>query len=255
MNPDYPIIIGLGGKAGVGKTVTAEGLVPRKSVRIDEENMLVWDHIYFALPLYELATIRREVQGENATERQLYLTMEKYLDIFASPIYGGPAFSELVELTYETVEFPISEDPSEKPREFLQMVGTEKCRALNPDVWTQWLSRTVNRRFAPYMDSHRYIMIVSDVRFPNEAEMIMNHPNGLMIKLEASDETRQERLERRDTVPMTEAQSNHSSENLVNVMPFDTRVDTDGLSIEDQVAQVYDIIAKQFQIGNELYAN
>jgi len=257
LNPDYPIIVGFGGKAGVGKTMTAEGLVPQKSMRIDEKNMVVWDHLFFALPLYELITIKRDVQGDNEIQRQLYLTMEKYLDIFGSPIYGAPDLAEVVELVYETVEFALPEDPSIKPREFMQVFGTDKCRALNPDVWVEWMKRTVNRRFAPYKDSHTYVVLLSDVRFPNEAQMIMDHPNGLMIKLDASESVRQERLARRDAnhTSMTKEQAGHKSETLVDVMPFDVKLDTNNWSLEDQIIEVHNLIRDTFRIGSLVDAN
>ena len=51
---DYPIVIGLAGKAATGKTSVAEKIVPKAQIN-SVSNHIVWDHIFFALPLYELA--------------------------------------------------------------------------------------------------------------------------------------------------------------------------------------------------------
>lgn len=256
MNSDYPIVVGLGGLAGVGKTVTAENLVPGKMIRFDHEHGLIWDHLFFAIPLYSLASIRQTVLGELQEQRQLYQVMEKYLDLFNSPIYGGPEFAELVELAYETVEFQMPTNEDEKPREFFQFIGTDRCRMLTPDVFVSWIERTINQRFSQYVDhDYDYIALISDVRFPNEGKMIMNQPNGLVIKLDAQPEIRAKRISKRDGKEMNPEHMAHKSETAVLDMPFDIKMNTDHLSIEEQVSEVSEIIYNHFKIRSTVNAN
>jgi hypothetical protein len=251
MNDDYPIVIGLCGKAGAGKTISAQGIVPGKVVRIDEDSGVAWDHLFFALPLYRLASIRRQT---DSVERQLYQTMEAYLDLYGSPIYGGPKFEELVEITYETVEMPISMNIDDKPRDFLQQVGS-MCRVHNPYVFSQWMQRKFNSRFNTFKDEYRYVSIISDLRFPEEAEMITNQPNGFLIKLEASDEVRADRLYRRDQKHMTTEQLNHISEQFISEIECDASIDTDDLSVDEQALAVKTLIENTFNIRSLTNAN
>jgi len=53
-----PIIIGLAGKAGSGKTSVAESIVPKGSFDTNKYGMK-WDHLFYALPLYEMASIKK----------------------------------------------------------------------------------------------------------------------------------------------------------------------------------------------------
>ena len=44
---DYPIVIGLAGKAATGKTSVAEKIVPKAEVS-PVSNHVKWDHLFFA---------------------------------------------------------------------------------------------------------------------------------------------------------------------------------------------------------------
>lgn len=254
-----PIIVGLSGNAGVGKTITARGMAKQGIVGIEESSRLIWDHSFFALPIYEFASIRRDIEGESRVQRQLYETMKTLLKMFPSPIYGAPHFNILVDLTQHIVNAPISLNSDDKPREFLQLVG-DLCREQKADVFAAYIERLFKSRGAEMLSEYpdyEYIMLVSDLRYPNEAEMIMKQERGLVIKLEASDEVRQERLIKRDGKPMTSEQSAHSSEQFVNITPFDISLDTDNLSVEDQILDVRNMILNHFNLasGSVAYAN
>lgn len=254
-----PIIVGLSGNAGVGKTITARGMAKQGIVGIEESAGIIWDHSFFALPIYEFASIRRDIEGGDRIQRQLYETMKTLLKMFPSPIYGAPDFEVLVQLTNDIVNAPIKLNSDDKPREFLQMVG-DICREQKASVFADYIERLFKSRGVELLNEYpdyEYIMLVSDLRYPNEAEMIMKQERGLVIKLEASDEVRRERLMKRDGKPMTEQQSAHSSEQFVNITPFDIALDTNDLSVEDQILDVRNIILSHFNLksGSIAYAN
>lgn len=63
------------------------------------------------------------------------------------------------------------------PRQLMQMVGTEYIRATYPTYWTDYLRDKISRR-----ESHQHI-IVADVRFENEAQVIRDFEDGVLIKV------------------------------------------------------------------------
>lgn len=94
------------------------------------------------------------------------------------------------------------------PRWALQTVGTEAFRQnVSADVWV----RSLEKRFL----SHSSCVIVTDVRFPNEAEMIQKH-KGFVIKCE------------RD-VPFDEKKDCHPSETALDGFDkWDFEIDNNG---------------------------
>jgi len=61
---NQPIIIGLAGKAGSGKTSVAESIIPKGSLDATKFGYR-WDHLFFALPLYEMYSIKKNIMGAN----------------------------------------------------------------------------------------------------------------------------------------------------------------------------------------------
>ena len=87
-------------------------------------------------------------------------------------------------------------------------------------------------------------IIVSDVRFTNEAQAILKQPNGVLITFEASDETLKDRILKRDGVIMTDEQANHKSETEIEVLKdLSTYViNTDSMSVEEQARATLNLI-------------
>lgn len=106
-------------------------------------------------------------------------------------------------------------DKPEKVRWLLQQLGTEIGRTYDPDVWVKCLCRRV--RDLPFP---KYV--VSDVRFPNEAEAIVKELGGDLI------------LIRRPLNPNKgTAMMEHASETSIEKIPFDL-FRTAFLNIEDK---------------------
>ena len=246
---NYPIIIGLAGKALTGKTSVADAIVPKARISTGDEN-INWDHIYFALPLYELASIKKNVIGNRSKVRQLYGIHDTVYDIFGkSPIGNVPDYDEMFNIVNKIYDMPIPDDGS-KPRTFLQKAG-DLCRAHNPTCFSEW---AINKSRSLYMDYLRefqfdeevapFAVIISDVRYANEAKAIKGTPNGILICYEASDSVREERMIKRDGQLMTEAQRNHSSELEMDQVAelSDIIINTDSLSVQEQSNNTKDFI-------------
>lgn len=240
----HPIIIGLSGEAGTGKTVTADTLVPQGAVRMTD--LYWWDHKYLAMPLYEMVSIKRDISGERADERirhELHMVLH---DLFGKSIlYGLPDYDELVELVYDISAMPMDMS-GKKPRSFLQDAAS-LCRAIDKDVFAKWVVRALKRDNAWATENEKqYVGIVSDIRMPNEAKAIINQPNGIVIRLTASEHVRHERLLDRDGQLMTAKQQSHESERVKDIPNefISHTLDTDDLSIKDQAQLVLKVSSK-----------
>ena len=129
------------------------------------------------------------------------------------------------------------------PRTILQLLGTECGREIiHPDIW-------VNATFAEYKPQHFRTVkaqgllvehlttmpnwIVSDVRFPNEAEAIKNK-EGILI-----------RVNRNKTLNKVNNISKHESETALDYYEeWDYVIDNEG-SIEELIEKVKEVLIKE----------
>lgn len=288
MNYNASIVVGLAGQAGVGKTVTAEALAPTAQVvtlscscshgmqdhlddpdvwpcrecdciRFNCEGQILWTHYFFALPIYRIVTARQKIEGKNARDRMLYEIHEGLLDLFGrNPLYSAiKHYDDFVQLVHYIASIPC-EPAGEKARTFMQEFGS-LCREYDDEVFVNWIRRKVNdnyRAFQQEYPDHVYPglksgVVLSDVRFSNEAEMIGTYPLGSLFCLTARPDVRYRRLEERDGHVLTEDQANHESEqSLTTIHPnlFTKVIDTSEFTIKDQVAYVKQLISAEYQL-------
>lgn len=256
-NTDYPIILGLAGSAGSGKTSTADAIAPLARVNDDSE-LIVWNHISFALPLYQMVAARRKIEGAQRLDRIKYQLHATLLEVFGeNPIFGAPPYPQLVELVTELASLPVSPEGT-KPREFLQHAG-DLCREVDPNCFASWARRRALKLYREHrLDELQYGsehgarpfgVVISDVRFPNEARMILDQPNGVLVRLDASPATRQARIEARDGNAEL-ALLRHASETSLADIPeewFDYVVDTDAMTLSDQITRIKMFVNLHFQ--------
>ena len=96
------------------------------------------------------------------------------------------------------------------PRQFLQMCGTEMFRKVwRDDVWVKVAEKQINR-IAGSLKTDYCIIFVTDVRFPNEAQMIKDQ-GGYVIRIN------------RPGVQMM----NHASENQIKDLKVDAEFTND----------------------------
>jgi hypothetical protein len=249
---DYPIFIGFSGPAGVGKTLTAKSLAGANTTyTYGDRNHLpdtLWHHFWFALPLYDMVDIKTRTKGVDQESRILYGLHDIVNDVMMKRM----PYEDMVELVYDLYTMPCRTDG--KPREFLQNAGT-LCRSFDPDCFAEYIRRRVISAW--HADVYDYDIgdqaypkhynIISDVRMPNEAAMIHDQHNHLMIKFVASPEECARRLEERDGVSLTPKQAAHETENNYDAIPedwFDFVIDTTGMSVEEQSKIVYNWITQ-----------
>lgn len=123
-------------------------------------------------------------------------------------------------------------------RRLLQRIGTEMGREIiHPDIWINLGFRLLT---AYYSGSNGEIenYVITDVRFQNEADKILEFIQALDIEAEAF----LVRVKR----PGYGAVNDHASENSYDAIgPIHTTIDNDG-SLEDLKDKVYDVLGKVF---------
>ncbi len=252
--PNYPIILGLSGKAATGKTSVAENIVPK--ARIDQNfDGIFWDHIYFALPLYELVGAKKNIRGSQSEKRSLFAIHEILYEIYGSNALGNiPDYETFTSLVKEIYNMDLGSE--KKPRSFLQKVG-DMCREYDPRCFAShgvnkanYLYRDFVRNFDSESDVPPFCVIISDVRFENEAQEILKNPNGIVIVFEADDAVRQERIYERDGVFLTKEQMNHSSENEIEKIKSLAHyvLDTNEIDLVEQTSKVLDIMSSMVKV-------
>lgn len=255
-DPDFPIIVGLAGKAATGKTSAAEQIVPKAS--FDNSNSSIeWNHIFFAMPLYEFYSIRTFIEGLNAESRKMYAIHEALYDLYgSSPIGNIPEYKQFIHLVEKIYNEPIDSNGS-KPRSFLQKVG-DYCRDHDAMCFAKWGIRKANKMHLDYLlqleqdeTPKPHCVIISDVRFKNEAESIKAQPNGIIVRYDCADEIRRERIFSRDNVYMTEEQMSHKSELEIDTFQdlVDLTIDSSNMSVEEQANSTVAAIAERFNIN------
>lgn len=262
MNKKYsqsqPIILGLAGKAGSGKTSVAEAICPKGSIK-NEASGIIWEHIFHALPLYDFASTKKNIKGFNSESRKLFSIHEILYDIYGNSALGNiPPYNDFVDKVHRIYNLPIEQE-GQKPRTFLQKAG-DICREGYEDCFSHWAimkSIELYRKNIKTSDNEEVesskpvCIIISDVRFINEAKAILKQPNGMLVTFEASAETLRERIYKRDGVYLTDEQLNHHSENQIeeikNMSTF--VVNTDNLSIEKQAKITLDIVNSHTLLG------
>lgn len=96
-DPDHPIVVGLAGPAGSGKTSTAEGIIKSEGAMWSDTGEVTWDHLYHAMPLYEYASIRLKTTGTDAKNRQLHMIHDLTQELLGARI----GYDDMVELVYD----------------------------------------------------------------------------------------------------------------------------------------------------------
>lgn len=149
------------------------------------------------------------------------------LKVCASVILGNPIYkfeSEDFKNKTTSIELTDSDGNTITNRRFLQLFGTEVGRNIDPDIWIKALMRRYKDESS---DLAKPKWIITDVRFPNEADTIKRE-GGLLIRVNRE----------------TNSNDSHPSEiALDNYEDFDEIIDNNG-SMEDLIGQIYDIILK-----------
>lgn len=256
------IVLGLAGGYATGKTSTANALAPKARVvqgSGSDGPSVFWDHFYFAMPLYRMASAARDMQGDQSKDRLKYEIHQTIIEAFnGSPLYGAPSYDELMALVEKIASIPVPEDG--KPRQFLQQVGTDIGRSYDRDIWVKWMRREILNKYLLFDSEYKeqevccehacknedldkvppfYGAIVSDCRFENEVNLIKSFDNHVMVKFVGKDDKVKELEAKRGKPTMTPEQAMHESElglQDVDDSVYDAIIDMTEMSLEEQVA-------------------
>lgn len=250
LKKNNPIIIGLAGKAGSGKTSVAENIVPKGSIEIIKDNTKC-DHIFYALPLYEMASIKKNTKGLKENSRKFFALHDVLYDIYGGSSLGNvPDYPDFINLVSAINSLPI-EPEGVKPRKFLQIAG-DLCRSFDPDCFALWAINKAKKIHRETMRSlneeedKNVVVLISDVRYLNEAKSILEQPNGFVICFDATQDVLDQRLLKRDGKLMNEDEMSHSSEKQIdyikNIASF--VIDTNELDLDQQTEKTIQIINK-----------
>lgn len=117
---------------------------------------------------------------------------------------------------------------SENSRQALQYWGTEVRRKENSEYWILQMERFLLENL-----KNGFSINVTDARFPNEVDLILNL-GGHVSRLEISEELQKERVLKRDNIEISSLVLRHVSERALDDYPFtsvyDGSFDKDELS-------------------------
>lgn len=167
-------ILGLHGPAGAGKDTVADYMVSEhgwtKKVSFSKNLKEICKAVFYL----------SEYQVEDQRGK---------MDPFRSKMTftSGNLGSIMLLMSRTHANYPISNESMQKvrslvgrelmtPREVLQLVGTDVCRELIPSYHMDCFKNQLDFK----SDDH---YIITDVRFPNEADMVVNDLGGVVVKL------------------------------------------------------------------------
>lgn len=172
-------------------------------------------------PSSEFCDLHEEIVGYPCSKSHCYSVMfNKFLDVISSETYTpftrrgilGKIFSRCTDK--DRIFFKTT------PRRLIQLVGTEFFReCVRESVWTE---------IAPYRGT-----ILTDVRFPNEAQAVTDN-GGILIKVV------------NENITSGTSESSHASETFTDEIECDYVVNNEGISIMQLTEEVDRIINKEF---------
>jgi hypothetical protein len=118
-------------------------------------------------------------------------------------------------------------------REFLQFFGTDLCRKIHPDIWT-------DRTLKSIREEESLMAVISDCRFPNEAQAVKK-AGGKIIKLTRGS-------------AKNKKYDSHSSETSVDAIKYDAVIDNKELSIMETNSEIVSLLEEWGWLGNVIEA-
>lgn len=221
------MIIGLSGYIGSGKDTVAQMIIDSMGSYEARDDMGAgsvwrwhngpWVNKKFAAKLKQVASLLTGIPIENFENQEFKKTYLPSKWSWIERHYSADGV-DVVELEHRMTV-----------REFLQKLGTEAMREnLHENVW-------VNALFADY--GKRDNWIVSDVRFPNEAQAVKNF-GGVLIRIERN----------LPDIPYKRLEQLHPSETSLDEWEFDYRIFNNG-TLEDLRKVVESLLLKMKEIN------
>jgi gluconate kinase len=185
------------------------------------------------------------------SSRKLFALHDVLYDVYGGSSLGTiPDYPEFVNLVNDINSLPI-EPEGVKPRKFLQTAG-DLCRGFNPDCFASWAinkAKKIHREAVRSLDDledKNVVVLISDVRYLNEARSILEQPNGFVICFDATQDVLNQRLMKRDGKLMNEDEMAHSSEKQIDYIKniASAIINTNELDLDQQTAKTIETINK-----------
>lgn len=206
--------LAVSGKIGAGKDTIAPLIL--NLYNIQEENR-VQESFAYALKkevqdIIDLLRKIPEISAQEISQRMYILETDAKL---------------MIEWLYETTfdKTLTSYSRTANIRKALQYWGTEVRRNQDSEYWVKKCIQSSYRQI-----SEGKSVYITDVRFPNEADAVLN-AFGNVVRIDVSDKVQQQRISSRDGITVSKEAKEHASEtSLDEYNDFNTRIDTDLLT-------------------------
>lgn len=238
MNENVTCVL-LHGRSASGKTETARQVIRGRF----GTTTVVMDHKQLAAPLRILHSIRTETAGPDSKSRQLWLIHGVLTDLFP---YGSVNYEDVIELVYDIYDYPIQTAKNEegqivRDRDFMTSVA-DMIHSLYPNVFADYLVREIKRLAKDVGEDTPYRVVVSDFRLEDELNTFKENFETIVVNFDVSDTTQAKRLLKRDGQVLTERQKKHPTQQPLPTEFFDYSIDTETLSLDEQIDQTLKII-------------
>lgn len=238
------MIIGISGKAGAGKDLAGkiiQFLIDREESKyshpINEEFFEVYarkfDQKYCDWRIVKFADKLKDIVGIILGCTRKKLEDREFKD---SPL--PKQWNNIVKETNKVkASIRAYREHSLTPREILQKLGTDVCRAIHPNTW---INATMNdydpSPLAAYHTDYKNLVpnwIITDVRFPNEADTVVEK-GGFLIRINRPGYG----------TSMYALANDHESETALDAYNFDIVISNDG-TITDLISKIYEVLVQK----------
>lgn len=256
---DKPIFVGLRGPAGAGKTSVGNRVAGMtRPDDYDKEIGALPSQVFLqytlATPIYDIVGIKRMTKGFDRKDRILYSVHDSLHELLNRQL----PYEDFVSLVRSVADMDAGDEFAPKPRTFMQTLG-DMCRNVDVDCYANAVVRRayaditkINQDYADYaermndddeavVEDPAVFAVVTDLRYQNEIDVLRNAGELILIRLDASRETLNQRIYDRDGVHMTEEQWNHPTETELSGMDdneFNLIINTDNFNANEVSLQV-----------------
>jgi hypothetical protein len=214
------IFLAISGKMCAGKDTVA----PLVAQALGFQNA---EHEFFARSLkLEINQLIDVIKNTNSMAEAIVLAnhdLNSQLSHLVIPVLYSDVQSGAITSAY---------DRTDNMRKALQLWGTEVRRSEDDQYWVKKAIQSTMGKLA-----NATSVFVTDSRFPNEANAVMEC-GGILARIHVSPQLQKQRMLERDGREPSLAAINHISETAMDGYPFQIEVFSDNLSVDEVVSEI-----------------
>lgn len=191
-------IIGISGKIGSGKNYLSE----KVKEELAKMGYSTSEASFAATLKDELTSIIKTINVSFLDNESADITISKMISLYNLTNKEASLLYELIIEDLKNHKSLNGYSRTENIRRALQYLGTDVRRSQDEQYWVKACLSSV---------SETDFVLITDVRFPNEADAIIAS-GGVMIRLEVSDDVIKERVKNRDGFKYSDSALTHPSE-------------------------------------------